>query len=89
MCGSSKKQIPANFMLPESLLQVSDITYKTESKNDGVSVIAERTITGNMIDKETFHQFLINQLPESEREFMKVHSDSAISFSLTPSSNEI
>jgi hypothetical protein len=82
-------QIPANFMLPESLLQVSDITYKTESKNDGVSVIAERTITGNMIDKETFHQFLINQLPESEREFMKVHSDSAISFSLTPSSNEI
>ncbi len=79
-------QIPANFMLPESLLQISDITYHTESTDTGVSVIAERTITGNMIDKENFHQFLINQLPESEREYMTIYSDANTSFSLAPNS---
>lgn len=75
-------QIPKDFMLPESLLQISEVTYRTESVEGGVSVIAERTITGNMIDKENFRSFLINQLPESERLFMQIYSDSDIMFSL-------
>ena len=79
-------QIPESFMLPESLLQVSDISYHTESPDAGVSVIAERTITGNMIDRDNFHQFLINQIPESDREFMDVYSDKDITFSLIPNS---
>jgi hypothetical protein len=77
-------QISKDFVLPESLLQVSEITYRTESTDIGVSVIAERTITGNLIDRETFHQFLINQLPESDTEFMDIYSDNDISFSLIP-----
>lgn len=73
-------QIPKNFILPESLIHISDISYQTESVDTGVSVTAERTITGNMIDRNDFQEFLINQLPESDRGFMKVFSDANITF---------
>ncbi len=76
-------QIPDNFVLPQSLLQVSEISYHTESVQNGVSVIAERTITGNMIEKDNFKQFLINQIPETDRPFMQVFQNDNISFALT------
>ena len=78
-------QIPENFILPESLLQVSTITYRTESVATGVSVIGERTITGNMIDKKMFQNYLENQIiPEQNRSFMDVIDISKINFVLPP-----
>ncbi len=50
------------------------------AKHIKCSVTAERTITGNMIDRNDFQEFLINQLPESDRGFMKVFSDANITF---------
>ncbi len=78
-------QIPENFILPESLLQVSPIVYRTESVATGVSVIGERTITGNMIDKKMFQDYLENQIiPEQNRLFMDVIDITKINFALPP-----
>lgn len=76
-------QIPNNFIIPESLVQVSDTTYSTESGDNGVTVIAERSITGNMIDRDNFKQFLISQIPETDQGFMNVFNDDGISFALS------
>ena len=78
-------QIPENFILPETLLQISPINYRTESVETGVSVIAERTITGNMIDKKMFQDYLENQIiPEQDRSFMDVTDITKIVFTLPP-----
>lgn len=78
-------QIPQNFILPESLIQISPIVYRTESVATGVSVIGERTITGNMIDKKMFQDYLENQIiPEQNRSFMDVVDIARVNVTLPP-----
>lgn len=65
------KQIPGNFLLLSTLTQASDITFTSQSVNTGVEVTAQRTITGNMIEKSAVQQFLRwNGIPETEQTFM-------------------
>lgn len=83
-------QIPENFILPESMIQVSDISYKTESVQSGVSVTAERTIVGNMIEKEKLKQFFINTIiPEADRGFMQITDIKDVNFELPITSNNL
>ncbi len=78
-------QIPKDYLLPKSLVQVSSIMYRTESVETGVSVIAERVITGNMINKKSFERFLQDQIiPESDRSFMEVVNSDMVNFELPP-----
>lgn len=66
-------QIPEHYWIPESLIQVSDIAYHTEPVETGVMVVAERTITGNMIDRTALQEFLLNTVvPESQRSYVNI-----------------
>lgn len=81
-------QIPENFILPESMIQVSSTSFKTASVDAGVSVIAERTITGNMIEKQSLKQLLKNTfIPESDRGFMEITDIKDLGFELPITSN--
>jgi hypothetical protein len=66
-------QVPEQYWIPESLVQVSDIQYYTEPVSSGVMVVAERTIIGNMIDRKSLNQFLVDTvIPESHRSYMQI-----------------
>ncbi len=83
-------QIPENFLLPESMIQVSPLSFKTESVESGVSVIAERSIIGNMIEKESLKQFLKNTfISEPDSAFMNITDIKKLSFELPITSNTI
>jgi hypothetical protein len=75
------KQIPADFLIPDSFIQVSPITFTTQSVTSGVEVIAERSITGNMINKKQLSNYLVQHLiSESDRTFMEVVDISNLTF---------
>ena len=75
-------QIPEEYYIPESLVNVSDITFHTENVSEGVKVVASYTITGIMINRYDFQMFLKETLPETERAYMEVYDVSNIVFSL-------
>jgi hypothetical protein len=77
------KQIPSNFLLLNTLTQTSEITFSQQSVATGVEVIAERTITGNMIDRAAVKQFLrYAGINETEQVYMEPTDISLVQISL-------
>ncbi len=75
-------QVPEQYRISESLVDVSEIVFHTENIPEGVKVSANRTIMGVMFAQEDFLNFLEIYMPESEQSYMDIFDASKISIKL-------
>ncbi len=83
------KQIPADFLLLNSLTQVADIVFTQQSVENGVSVTASRVITGNMVRRDDLNRYLKTvAIPESDQSFMSITDISKIQITAQVTSSQ-
>lgn len=74
-------QIPDGFILPTTLVNVSDPVFSVVSHEQDVEVIAERTVTGVLLEKENLTQYLEQVIiPESDRAFTRITDISQVDY---------
>lgn len=66
-------QIPEGFLLPTSLVTVSEPVFSVIPHEQDVEVVADRTVTGILLEKENLTQYLEKTvIPQSDQAFTKI-----------------
>lgn len=78
-------QIPDGFLLPKELISVGTITFEQNPTEQGVEVIAQRKITGYLLDENNLYNYLKkNILPEQDQSIFSINKElSGLKYKLT------
>lgn len=74
-------QIPEGFLLPTSLVTVNEPVFSVIPHEQDVEVVAERAVTGILLEKENLTQYLEKTvIPQSDQPFTKIVDISGITY---------